>query len=473
MLNRIQLLRNIGQFDSVAAATISLGRLTVVYSENGRGKTTLAAILRSLSTGDSLPIAERKGGCCSAPPYVVLDCTGGPPSAIFENNTWNRTLPDLVVFDDVFIDQNVCSGLAVQPHHRQGLHELILGSQAVALNEQLQQLVERIEEHNRQLNAKERAIPMRDRGPYSIEDFCVLPVRPDIEQVIQEAERALAAAREQEAIRTTPVIGSLNLPEFDLSEIEQLLQRDLPALDIATLARVQAHLTGLGDGSEAWVADGVHRVGRGDGGANELCPFCAQDLWGSPPMAHYRAYFSAEYGELKRKVSDALDIVIRTHGGAAAAGFEGAVRVAVERRQFWSRFCLTPEITIDIAGVAEVWRAARESVVGQLTEKRAAPLERMQLSEQTQTLVAAYDTQRTAIAGVNERILEANLAIAVAKERAATSNSDVLAADVARLKAVKARHEPTIAIACADYLSERAAKEATARRRDGRQHRDH
>ncbi len=155
MINRLQLLRNIGQFDSVnAAANIPLARLTLVYSENGRGKTTLAAVLRSLATGDPMPIVERRRLAAQHPPHVVLDCGGGPPAAVFENNAWNRTLTDLVVFDDVFIDENVHSGLAVQAHHRQNLHELILGAQAVALSRQLQELVERIENHNRELRAK-------------------------------------------------------------------------------------------------------------------------------------------------------------------------------------------------------------------------------------------------------------------------------------------------------------------------------
>src|SRR5439155_10492330 len=101
-------------------------------SENGRGKTTLAATLRSLATGDPIPIAERRRLASTHPPYVVLECTGGPPPAIFENNAWNRTLRSVVVFDDVFIDQNVHSGLEVGVQHRQNLHELILGAQAIA-----------------------------------------------------------------------------------------------------------------------------------------------------------------------------------------------------------------------------------------------------------------------------------------------------------------------------------------------------
>jgi len=268
MINRLQLLRNIGQFDSVnAAANIPLARLTVVYSENGRGKTTLAALLRSLATGNPIPIAERRRLAAQNPPHVVLECSGAPPSVVFQNNAWNRTLPNVLVFDDVFIDETVHSGLAVQAHHRQNLHELILGAQAVTLSQRLQALVAQIETHNTALRATAGAIPAADRGPFSVDDFCALPARPDIDQAIQEAERALAAAREQDAIYNASSLDLLNLPAFDLAAIEQVLQQNLAALDAATLARVQTHLARLGQGGEPWVAEGTRRIPHGDGGA--------------------------------------------------------------------------------------------------------------------------------------------------------------------------------------------------------------
>src|SRR3546814_9307453 len=75
-----------GQFDSVdAAARLPLARVTSVYAENGRGKTTLAAVMRSLATGDPLPISERRRMAAQHPPHEVVDCIGGPPAAIFQN----------------------------------------------------------------------------------------------------------------------------------------------------------------------------------------------------------------------------------------------------------------------------------------------------------------------------------------------------------------------------------------------------
>src|SRR5262249_36473650 len=135
MINRIRLIRNIGKFASVApAANIALTPLTLIYAENARGKTTLSAILRSLAKGDPLPIVERRRLTAQNPPHVVIECDGGPPAAMFDNGTWNRALPNMEVFDDNFVAENVCSGLEVGPEHRQHLHELILGAQGVALN---------------------------------------------------------------------------------------------------------------------------------------------------------------------------------------------------------------------------------------------------------------------------------------------------------------------------------------------------
>lgn len=198
MITLLRLLRSIGQFDSAGSATIPLNRITVAYAENGRGKTTLSAILRSLATGDPMPILERHRLNAAHPPHVVLECMGGPPAAIFEKGAWNRTVPNLAVFDDVFVDANVYSGLVVESDHRQRLHELILGARGVALNQTVQALANRIEEHNRDIRDKAAAIPEQRRGSFSIEQFLALPDRPNVDDEILAAERQLAAAREQD-----------------------------------------------------------------------------------------------------------------------------------------------------------------------------------------------------------------------------------------------------------------------------------
>lgn len=467
MITRIQLLRNIGQFDSVdRGANIPLAHLTLVYAENGRGKTTLAAILRSLATADPIPISERRRLAALHQPHVVLDCSGGPPAAMFQNNAWSRTLPNIAVFDDVFVDQNVYSGLVVGPGHRQNLHELILGARGVALNRSLQQLVAEIEAHNAALRAKGAAIPIAERGGLSVDGFCALPARANIDEEIQRAERNLAAARDRNLIRNTSVFDVLTLPTFDDVGIELALDQDLPALDAATAA-VQNHLNQIGHAAERWIAYGMeHHLRTQAPNQVTTCPFCAQDLAESPVIDHYRAYFSAAYAALKETLSATLAVIDRSHGGDAAAAFERAVRVTMERRQFWSRFCDVPNVALDTAAISEVWRAARDYVTASLRAKEGAPLESISMSNDARDAITAYETQRQNVATLNRQLQQANDAIRVVKEQAAAGNETALAAGVVRLKAVKARHATIIAALCNDYLAEKAAKVNTEQMRD-------
>jgi wobble nucleotide-excising tRNase len=80
VLQNLQLLRQVGQFDAVDSGRhLPLAKITLIYAENARGKTTLAAILRSLKTGDSALIAERHRLAAANPPHVVLSVDRAPP----------------------------------------------------------------------------------------------------------------------------------------------------------------------------------------------------------------------------------------------------------------------------------------------------------------------------------------------------------------------------------------------------------
>jgi wobble nucleotide-excising tRNase len=369
------------------------------------------------------------------------------------------------VFDDIFINENVYSGLAVDPEQRQRLHELILGAQGVTLNSGLQQLIQLVEGHTRELRAKADAIPARERGTLSVDDFCALQERADIDAAIQATERNLAAAIEQDAIRDASLFSVLSLPEFDMEEIPRLLERDLPSLDAAALAKVQEHFASIGDDSEAWISDGMGRI-PDEAGEARRCPFCAQDLRGSPVINHYRAYFSAAYADIKAAVSGALSSITRLHAGEVPAAFERAVRVSGERRQFWSRFAEVPDVSLDTAEIARVWRAAREAAQSALQAKQASPLERVSLSAEAKNAFTAYHNQRQEIAALNQRMQEANTALHIVKEQAAAGNRAALTGDLARLSVIKARHTPDIAVRCTYYLTERTARAAVEQQRN-------
>lgn len=399
MIERIQLLRNIGQFDSVSPPPqTALTPFSLIYGENGRGKTTLAAILRSLATDNPNLVTDRHRLGAQHPPHVVISHEGG--QCIFQNGAWTQPLPQVAVFDDAFVSANVCSGIELQTAHRQNLHELILGAQGVALNDTLQGHVTRIEEHNTRLRELADAIPANARGPYKVDIYCSLEQDPAIDAKIQDAERRLAAARSADAIRQRPGFQEFGLPDFDLDAIDAVLDRSLAELEAAAAGRVRMHIARLGRGGEAWVSDGMTRIEPvSQGHDGEICPFCAQDLDGSELIGHYRAYFSQAYEDLKLAIRQTGVAIRDTHAGDFPSAFERDIRTAVQAHEFWKDFAELPEIEVDTAAIARQWNAAREGVLEQLRAKAAAPLDRMALSPEVRQAVFAGSRSRQGTSG--------------------------------------------------------------------------
>jgi hypothetical protein len=119
LIKTIHLLRNVGQFDSVNAAQFDLLNLVVIYAEDGRGKTTLAAILRSArraipyiySSAIGLAHRTRPTSCCAIRrAYLVSGTAHGPGRCHKSPSSTISSYP-----------KNVCSGMELQPGHRQNL----------------------------------------------------------------------------------------------------------------------------------------------------------------------------------------------------------------------------------------------------------------------------------------------------------------------------------------------------------------
>jgi len=420
----------------------------------------LTSILRSLSTGESLLITERQRLGSVNPPHIVLDCDAVTPSTMFQAGAWNRTMPNLAVFDEKFVYQNVYSGLAVEPEHRQKMHDLIIGSQGVALNQKLSQLVDQIDRHNEQIRLKGNAIPSFERGLLSVDNFCNLPVDPGIDQKIKDAEHVLLIARDQEAIRNAASFELLTLPDIDTKSIEDMLQQDLPLVDSTALARVQNHLAEIGIGGESWVSDGMKRVR-----ADSICPFCAQNLATSTIFTHYRAYFSEEYARLKTEIDRISKEFVQSHDGTASLRFERQVNTMRERMEYWSKYIDIPSVSLDTKDISEVWAFARDQVSDTLNSKRQAPLEKISLPKETRRSIARYKRYIRQIIHVNRLLSAVITQIQVAKESQPSGSIGTLEAILSNLKSVKARHSSATDALCRDYLVEKTSKEETEQRR--------
>ena len=463
MIRRIKLIQNIGTFDSDSgAASLDMKRLSLVYSENGRGKTTLAAILRSLKTGDPLPIIERHRLGSEQAPKVVFESDGSPTNVMFQAGEWNTILPEVNIYDDIFVDDNVYSGLDVDSRHRQGLHDLVLGEQGVELSRCLDGLVSRNEEHNTTISEKAKAIPDSVLGGLSVDEFCNLAPLDDIDALIGEANRQINASQDQDEVRSKPLFQQIYLPNFDLDSIESVLAKDLIGLDKSAETRVKEHVLALGEKTEAWVSEGMVLLGRSN---NEVCPFCGQDVTGQELVDHYRAYFSEGYTQLKQEVATLILEVDRSHSGDVQAGFERVVGAVRDNIQFWANYCDIAPVSVDTEAIASDWTVARQKVAEALRIKQGAPLEGIEIDSEAREALIKFNAHCLQVKEISDGLIAQNVDIQAVKEKVESADIDQLRTSLGRLEAIKARHSDEFKPLCVDYIKEVTDRTSTQEKR--------
>lgn len=95
MLERISEIQGIGLLHNANAKPHVCRRATLIYGDNGRGKSTLATILRSLSTGDGSLINHRITLDGKFPPKVTLQFASGH-QVTFANGVWSEQRPEVL-----------------------------------------------------------------------------------------------------------------------------------------------------------------------------------------------------------------------------------------------------------------------------------------------------------------------------------------------------------------------------------------
>ena len=97
MLQRVIRIKNVGRFQNCAAAAdVTFRRFTLIFAENGRGKTTFCAILRSLFENAPAPILGRRTLGSSETPEVQLLLSSG--NVTFRNGAWSAAFADMAIF---------------------------------------------------------------------------------------------------------------------------------------------------------------------------------------------------------------------------------------------------------------------------------------------------------------------------------------------------------------------------------------
>jgi wobble nucleotide-excising tRNase len=277
MIDKIISIQNVGKFLKCSySGDTSFCRITLVYAENGLGKTTFCAILRSLRDGEARLVEERTTLGQSTAPSVHLLCNGA--SCKFTAGRWDSAVSGIEIFDPTFINDNVHSGECVEHEHKKNLHRFAIGEEGVQLAKRIVELDGDIRQLNSEISSKKLQLQRHIVGAMEVDVFVDLKAIENIDIKIVECEREVATQRKADAILKKPLLSRIPFPEPEFDEIEKLLSKGIDNVADKAEHTVKQHILRCMDArGESWVGQGLQYI------KEDFCPFCGQGLQGIDP----------------------------------------------------------------------------------------------------------------------------------------------------------------------------------------------
>lgn len=453
-IKQVKHIGSVGRFRSCGAqGDVTFKRYTLVFGENGRGKTTFCAILRSLQTDNPEIIAGRKTLGSGGEPNVVLMLEGG--NALFSKGKWNSAQPHLRIFDAQYVADNVYLGDAIGTDQRRNLCKLMLGEEGIAHRKAYDDADDAITEKTTALRSCRVTLSTRVRNQ-DVEQFLTLAPDKDIDTKIKEKRREVEGLRAIDNLKSRPVPEIIEMPPIP-AHLSDILDQTLESVSREADQEVRKHLDAHGmKGNQDWIAEGLPHT-RDD------CPFCGQSVKGLGLIASYQAYFNEAYIKFRDDLTR-YSRLPRTHYS------DDRVKLLVQKVaanqtviDLWMRYVafIGPE-SERLGNVRDIIVRFREEMLAVLEKKRADPLVAVPLPPSYLSAYAAMEQLAAAVEAYNSQIESANGAIAKFKDAASPARLQSSENELRWFELTKARHEEPLKSAAEQYarlIAERGALE--------------
>lgn len=296
MLERIHKITSIGLFNDIRPVALHIKKTSLIYGDNGRGKSTLASIMRSYTNAAPHILLNRKTFNSILAQEVDLQFSNGN-RAKFENNTWDRKYSDFHVFDLDFVDTNVYSGGEIKPGHRQQLLSFALGQAAVNARNEFDTANQNSTECSRKKRDAEAKLTGY-RGALTLARYISMA---NVEQIDDKiASNLLEQGKSQRItqIKSKAKLKKLSEISVQTDDFFKIMYKTVEQIDENAGSVVNAHLQHIAiDGSEKWISDGQQYL------KDDICPFCAQDIGSLNLINAYKSYFNTEYSDFIKEIS--------------------------------------------------------------------------------------------------------------------------------------------------------------------------
>jgi len=439
-------IENVGRLVRCAQNGPELNRYNVFFAENGRGKTTLCAVLRSLRTGQHEYITERKTiGSRGGEPTVDVRVDG--QNTRFEKKAWSATLPEIEIFDATFVAQNVHAGEYVGRDHRSNLLEVIIGDAGVTLAKKVSELDDAIRDKNGEINnARKLVQPHVPRG-YTIDAFVALAEDPDIDAKITAKTDELPAAKRAGEIKTRVTPNEVTIPDLPASLLTTLA-KTIEDVSADAEKRIKQQITKhqMYAHGEAWLSEGLGYL------RDDTCPFCGQGIASLVLVEAYKKFFSESYAKLRKEIEQLQTNVESALGDTVLATLAGTVSANEAATEFWKQFVRIDMVSPDHESVvATPTRELRQAVLALVAQKLKTPLDAIQPDATFDAALKRYAAVREILTSYNASVKVASALIHARKQHAQAANVATIERELSALQLTKLRRDPKVNPLCTTY----------------------
>lgn len=434
MLKKVISIKNVGKFVNYqASGKVNLSKMALIYAENGRGKTTLSTIFRSLGTNRTEYILGRRSLGIPDSENITISILTDDGVAQFDSATtkaWDKVIKNLEIFDSIFVNENVFSGDFVDIEHQRCLYLFVVGEENVDRAKRIEKLDQNIRDLNSQIRVQESEVKNLIQGNLSIPDFVSILNDPNAQANLEIKEKELRDLKESAEISGKAYLKKIALPLIDLSEVVRIMSQTIESLSAEAEERTLDHIQKyhLSDG-EAWLRDGVNHL------QDDTCPFCGQDIKASSIINAFRDYFNESYSAMKKSISESLSTYQTTVSEAKLRDFQKDILENNTLIEFWkdfNSFTITPQIDFDV--FQQAWDHLRVELNLQFEEKLRSPLEKITIRQSLSDALSEHKVLQENIKAYNDIGIDINSKIKAVKDKTAVADEKTIVAEIVKLK---------------------------------------
>lgn len=456
MLRKLLKINNVGLLRDGVPSPVDINAATLIYAENGRGKSTIANILRAVAQGDAQAVVGGKTIDSPDAPHVQLLCDvgSGQVPVVLKDGAWSGAAPEIFVFDPTFVEDNVFSGQEVRADQRQSLLQFALGTESVKLEKEHDELTilianqtKMMTEANRRLIAFSKQIP--------VDQFIALQDVSDAEVQIPALRSRLEAAKNAAIFLQRQGPDTISQIEFDVDAFFNILSSTFHGIreNAKTLVKKHFEQHDAPPGIEEWVAKG-REFGLGHG-----CPYCGQGVEGAELIEAYDGYFNKAYDDFMAKVALLSRGVETRFSDAKIDSYKAALDVNDARITAWKDQLDIQPPEFDLEQARRALSSVRD-LAGELAlQKQRRPLESFGTPEQKAIISRLLGDIRGQVERYNSSLMDISGQIAKFNRDLDAESTATIGSSISRLEAVIAKRTPEAVEAITDYTSAKSKKD--------------